>query len=92
MLAAARPQLEPAVFSRLHRAIETLCDGLLAVDTPHPEGVKLQRRYRKHCDKRFLFLERADVPPAGYPLGDASEWALRNTVVHRKVAGGFRSD
>lgn len=47
----------------------------------------LQRRYRKHREELFVFLYRADVP-SDY---NASERALRNSVVHRKVNGGFRS-
>lgn len=48
----------------------------------------MQWRYRDHRAKLFVFLERADVPPDN----NASERALRTTVVHRKVTGCFRSD
>jgi transposase len=36
----------------------------------------------------LLFLHRDDVPPTN----NASERALRNSVIYRKVTGGFRSD
>lgn len=29
-----------------------------AVDTAHPEGLKLQKRYRQHRQKLFVFLAR----------------------------------
>ncbi len=87
-LHAARPDLDPALFERLRQRTEGQCDRLLAVDTPHREGLRLQWRYRDHRAKLFVFLERTDVPPDN----NASERALRTTVVHRKVTGCFRSD
>lgn len=87
-LAAARPSIDAPLFAHLHQVIEAACDALLLVDSPNAEGSKLQRRYRRHRDKLFLFLERADVPPTN----NASERALRTAVVHRKVTGGFRSE
>lgn len=87
-LHAARPDLDPALFDRLRLRIEALCDRLLVTDTAHREGLRLQRRYRDHRTKLFVFLERDDVPPDN----NASERALRTTVVHRKVTGSFRSD
>jgi transposase len=47
----------------------------------------LWRRYRKHRHSLLLFLYRPDVPPTN----NASEQALRNSVIYRKVTGGFRS-
>ena len=56
---------------------------------PEAEGSQpLWRRYHKHRAALLLFLARADVPPTT----NASEQALRNTVIYRKVTGGFRSD
>lgn len=55
---------------------------------PATEGSQgLWRRYRKHRQSLLLFLHRADVPPTN----NASEQALRNSVIYRKVTGGFRS-
>jgi transposase len=87
-LAKERSDLPPAEFAARRRAIEAGCDELLAEDVLHPKGQKLQRRYRAHRDKLFVFLERPDVPPDN----NGSERDLRNSVVHRKVTGGFRSD
>ena len=50
-------------------------------------GQRLRKRYLKHRDVLFTFLYRPDVPADN----NASERALRKSVVHRKVSGGFRS-
>jgi hypothetical protein len=67
--------------------IEQACDRLLAQTLHTPRAEKLQARYRKHREHLFVFLHQANVPPDN----NASERALRNSVVHRKVTGGFRS-
>ncbi len=51
------------------------------------EGRRLQQRYHKHREALFTFLYRAEVPPDN----NACERALRRSVIHRKVSGGFRS-
>lgn len=86
-LARRREKLSPAAFATQRQMIDRQCDELLATDTAHPEGQKLQRRYRRHRDKLFVFLERPDVPYDN----NGSERDLRNSVIHRKVTGGFRS-
>jgi transposase len=67
--------------------IEWLCDRLLARTLTQPEARKLQKRYLKHREHLFVFLYRDDVSPTN----NVSESALRPSVVHRKVTGGFRS-
>ena len=67
--------------------IEWLCNRLLARLVTQPEARKLQKRYLKHRQHLFVFLYRMDVPPTN----NVSERALRPSVVHRKVTGGFRS-
>jgi len=47
----------------------------------------LQHRYRKHRQSLFVCLYRSDVEPTN----NRSERALRPSVIHRKVTGGFRS-
>jgi transposase len=68
--------------------IETTCDTLLEQEVPSKDGRRLQRRYRKHRTSLFVFLYRPDVPSDN----NGSERDLRNSVIHRKVSGGFRSD
>jgi transposase len=87
-LARARGKLPPTEFEAKAQQIHRQCDALLAEHAAHPEGRKLQRRYRRHRDKLFVFLERPDVPYDN----NGSERDLRNSVIHRKVTGGFRSE
>jgi transposase len=67
--------------------MERLCDWLLARNLTQPEARKLQKRYVKHRLHLFVFLYRDDVSPTN----NVSERALRPSVIHRKVTGGFRS-
>jgi len=82
-----RDQLPAAQFAAQVARIAKLCDWLLARPVTQPEALRLQQRYRKHRQHLFVFLERTDVAPTN----NVSERALRASVVHRKVLGGFRS-
>lgn len=68
--------------------IEDACDALLSQSLDGTEESRLQRRYLKHRGSIFTFLYNPTVPPDN----NAAERALRNSVIHRKVSGGFRSD
>lgn len=83
-----RDQLPEAHFQVEVARIERLCDRLLERKVLQPAAAKLQRRYRKHRRALFVFLYRTDVPPTN----NASERALRPSVIHRKVIGCFRSE
>jgi transposase len=82
-----RHQLLPEQFCRQARRIEQLCDWLLQRSLSQDRAARLQRRYLKHRHSLFVFLHRADVDPTN----NRSERALRPSVIHRKVTGGFRS-
>ena len=82
-----RDQLPAAQFAAQVARIAKLCDWLLAHPVTQPEALRLQQRYRQHRQHLFVFLERTDVAPTN----NVSERALRASVVHRKVLGGFRS-
>ena len=82
-----RDQLPAAQFAAQVARIAKLCDWLLARRVTQPEARRLQQRYRKHRQHLFVFLARTDVAPTN----NVSERALRASVVHRKVLGGFRS-
>ncbi len=82
-----RSQLSPQQFSAQIRRIERLCDWLLLRSLSPPEALKLQRRYQKYRQCLFVFLYRTDVEPTN----NVAERALRPSVIHRKVTGGFRS-
>lgn len=68
-----RAELPPAQFQQRITRLEQLCDWLLKRPLAQPEAVKLQRRYLKHRQSLFVFLERPDVPPTN----NVSERALR---------------
>jgi transposase len=70
------------------RKIEAECDALLATPVAGAEASRLWVRFREHRAHLFVFLSDPTVPPTN----NASEQALRHSVVHRKVTGGFRSD
>lgn len=71
--------------ARLKRVADQVGFGAL---TANPFGEGLQRRYRRLREHWWVFLERADVSPTN----NRSEQALRPSVIHRKVTGGFRSE
>ena len=86
-LATHRDTLPDEIYRWQVRDIEQACDDLLQCPVSSEQGRKMQRRFLKYRDCLFIFLYRADVPFDN----NASERDLRNSVVHRKVSGGFRS-
>lgn len=78
---------QSAAYPEAVAGFEQRLDALLAQYPPSPDSQRLWRRYRKHRHRVLLFLARDDVPPTN----NASEQALRNSVVYRKVTGGFRT-
>jgi transposase len=83
-----RGDLRGAAYTAAVRKIEADCDALLACPVAGAEASRLWVRFREHRDALFVFLYDAAVPPTN----NASEQALRHSVVHRQVTGGFRSD
>jgi transposase len=77
-----------AAYTAAVAAIERRCDALLATPVEGAEASRLWVRFREHREHLFVFLYDPAVPPTN----NASEQALRHSVVHRKVTGGFRSD
>jgi len=82
-----RDSLSPHFFAAQVKAIEAAYGQLLGKPVSTHTGQRLRKRYLKHRDDLFTFLHRPDVPADN----NASERALRKSVVHRKVSGGFRS-
>jgi transposase len=87
-LVKRREPLPATVYQRAVTQLEADCDALLRGPIATPEAQKLQRRYQKHRNSLFVFLYCLGVPYHN----NASERALRNSVIHRKVSGGFRSE
>jgi transposase len=83
-----RGQLWGAAYGAAVRKVEAACDALLATPVEGAEASRLWVRFRDHREHLFVFLYDPAVPPTN----NASEQALRNSVVHRKVTGGFRSE
>src|SRR5258708_38498125 len=68
-------------------SLKTKACALLEVTPQQADAVRLQKRFRKHFESIWHFLDRPDVPFTN----NASERALRPAVIHRKVIGGFLS-
>ncbi len=81
-------ELWGAAYTAAIQKIEADCDALLATSVEGAEASRLWVRFREHRASLFVFLYDPTVPPTN----NASEQALRHSVVHRKVTGGFRSD
>jgi transposase len=69
---------------RLYRDLE----AVLALQVTQEDGIRLQKRYLDLRENLFLFLDDPSIPPTN----NASEQALRWSVIFRKVTNGFRSD
>lgn len=69
---------------RLYRDLETI----LNLSPIQEDGVRLQKRYRDLRENLFLFLDDPTIPPTN----NASEQALRWSVIFRKTTNGFRSN
>ena len=87
-LVQRREELATSIYWRAVLQVEQDCDKLLAQNLSGENSIRLQNRYIKHRDCLFVFLYQAKVPADN----NAAERALRNSVIHRKVTGGFRSD
>jgi transposase len=83
-----RHTLSQTLFAQQVAQVEAQCDHLMTTYPQSEDSQRLWRRFRKYRDSLFIFLQRADVPPTN----NASEQALRNSVIYRKVTGGFRTD
>ena len=70
--------------SRFRSALKTL----LKLTPTQTEGLNLLARYQKIAPNLLLFLEDETIPPTN----NASEQALRWSVIFRKITNGFRSE
>jgi transposase len=69
---------------RLYRDLKEV----LALSPTQEDGIRLQARYQALQENLFLFLDDPTIPPTN----NASEQALRWSVIFRKVTNGFRSN
>ena len=76
-------------FARRRVLIERATDQLVfGPPLATSQARRLQKRYQAHRASLYVFLERDDVEP----YNNRSERDLRNSVIRRKVTGGYRSD
>ena len=84
-----RPDLADATIKAHARTLARELDRLLELGPVNAEGRHLRDAIIVDArDKLLVFLSRRDVEPTN----NASERALRPSVIFRKVTNGFRSD
>jgi transposase len=84
-----RPNLADATIKTHARKLERRLDRLLELDPTNADGRHLRDAIIVDArNKLLVFLTRRDVEPTN----NASERALRPSVIFRKVTNGFRSD
>jgi len=86
-LGKRRTQLSARGCARRVTQLERRLDRLLARSVKTPAAQALVKRYRKYRASLLVFLHDPAVPHHN----NAAERALRPSVIHRKVTGGFRS-
>ncbi len=86
-LGQQRDNMPPQAYAKQVQTMEQTCNYLLSTPPIWPDSRRLHRRFLKHRQSLFVFLYRHNVPPTN----NASEQALRNSVIYRKVTGGFRT-
>ena len=83
----AEPELTLTGYVRRAMQMEAQLDDLLARRVRYGAAQHLRERFLRHREKLLAFLHYPGVPPTN----NASEQALRGSVIHRKVTNGFRS-
>ena len=78
-------EIRNKVIAEYAKRLEFLIDEPLSKEK---EIATLQKRFRKHQEKIFHFMNYEDVPFHN----NSSEQAIRNAKIHQKVSGGFRSE
>jgi transposase len=86
-LAKRRATLTARGFQAQRTRLEHQLDRLLARRMNQKEARQLQDRYQTHRTHLLVFLHHPEVPYDN----NSCERALRPSVIHRKVIGGFRS-
>jgi transposase len=82
-----RPRLKDSTLRQYHGDLERRLDRLLSRSPDTPAARRLFNAMRRDRDDLFRFVTRRDVPYTN----NASERALRPSVIFRKVTGCFRS-
>ena len=83
-----RHTLAPSTVEQYASRFRGALREIVQLDPTSEDGKRLLKRYQKIRDHLLLFLTDETIPPTN----NASEQALRWSVVFRKVTHGFRSD
>ncbi len=83
-----RESLSASTFYQYRCQIRRRLKHALSLHPAQDDGLRLLKRYKAIADNLFLFLDAPSIPPTN----NASEQALRLSVIFRKVTNGFRSD
>jgi transposase len=87
-LSHRREDLSEQGFKRRCSELEHRLNRLIDRKVHTPQAQALVKRYRKHRHHLLVFLRHPAIPHHN----NASERALRGSVIHRKVTNGFRSE
>jgi transposase len=87
VIAKRRKALAAATRKSYKARLERDMDAIMALNVEHKDARRLRKRYGKHRDSLFTFLDHPEIAPDN----NGSERALRPTATYRKVTGGFRS-
>jgi transposase len=82
-----RPSLRDSTLAQYRAKAERRLDCLLIMPAATEAGAGLLRQTKRWRGQFFTFITARDVPPTN----NASERALRPSVIFRKVTNGFRS-
>lgn len=82
-----RPSLKDSTLAQYRAKADRILDRLLAMPIITEAGAELRQQTKRWRSQFFTFLTDRDVPPTN----NASERALRPSVIFRKVTNGFRS-
>ncbi len=82
-----RDRLRDSTLHSYRADLDRRIDAVMKLRPTNRHGVRLRKRFAKIRDNLFVFVTDRDVPYTN----NASERALRPSVVFRKVTNGFRS-
>lgn len=82
-----RDRLRDSTLRSYRAGLDRRIDAVMKLRPTNRHGIRLRKRFAKIRDNLFVFVSERDVPYTN----NASERALRPSVVFRKVTNGFRS-
>ena len=82
-----RDRLKDSTLLQYRADLERRMDAIMKLRPTNRHGIRLRKRFAKIRSNLFVFVTNRKVPYTN----NASERALRPSVVFRKVTNGFRS-